>query len=348
MKKIFIAVLAVAALASCATDEIVSTPKGAAIGFDEAFVDNSTRANDLNKANLEGFNVYGTVTKATTGIIFDGTLVSKSVTNGELSSSYKYEGTQYWIPSAAYYFVALAPATPDAEWSYDYGTDDNAYSGEITFNNGEGDANANQDLIFASATRSTGDTIDANIAAVSFTFEHILSRIKFTFTNGFDASNNITLKVTDVILNGLYPTGKVAVADGQVGTWSVEGATFNKAFGDAVYSTDNIMGANNSATTEHFYVIPTNVTYTVTFKVTLYQAGVEIDTYNRQAEVAIDAQKGYSYEVKATLTAKNVSDEDAALEPIEFDVNEVNGWENFTEVTVPEDGVEKIPAQGNN
>lgn len=345
MKKIFIAVLAVAALASCATDEIVSTPKGAAIGFDEAFVDNSTRATDLTATNLVDFNVFGTVEKSTKGIIFDGTLVNKTITNDELSSTWKYTGTQYWIPSAAYYFVAIAPAS-DANWSYNYGTDGDAYSGTITFENGVDEANAEQDLLFANVTRTTGAEIEDQPAKVGFSFGHILSRIQFTFINGFDATNNITLKVENVVLEGLLPTGTVEVVSGETQEWTATGTPFNKTFGTALVGTDNIMVANADATTDHFYVIPTNVTYTVKFDVVLYQAGVEIDTYNRQAEVTIDAQKGYSYDVKATLSAENVSDEDKPLKPIEFDVTGVNGWTpGSMDVT---DGVEKVPAQGNN
>lgn len=345
MKKIFIAVLAVAALASCATDEIVSTPKGAAIGFDEAFVDNSVRATDLTASNLADFNVFGTVEKATKGIIFDGTLVNKTITNGELSSDWKYTGTQYWIPSASYYFVALAPATA-ANWSYNYGDDGDAYSGTITFENGADKANGEQDLLFANDARTTGAQIEAQPAKVGFQFGHILSRIQFTFTNGFDATNNITLKVENVVLEGLLPTGTVEVANGKTQEWTATGTPFNKTFGTALVGTDNIMVANAEAITDHYYVIPTKVTYTVKFDVVLYQAGVQIDTYARQAEVTIDAQKGYSYDVKATLSAENVSDEDKPLKPIEFDVTGVNGWTPVSmDVT---DDVEKVPAQGNN
>ena len=61
MKKIFIAVLAVAALASCSKEEAVNVDKGAVIGFD-TFVENSTRAADLTKGNFD-FGVYGLVEK---------------------------------------------------------------------------------------------------------------------------------------------------------------------------------------------------------------------------------------------------------------------------------------------
>jgi hypothetical protein len=88
-----------------------------------------------------------------------------------------------------------------------------------------------------------------------------------------------------------------------------------------------------SAATEHFYLIPANKAYNVTFKVDLYQAGVKLDTYNRTATIPATAMaKGMSYDIKTTLTAKNTSD-DGQLYPIEFQVNGVEGWKDFTDVT---------------
>ena len=43
MKKIFVCLLAVAALASCQKNEIISTVGGPAISFENAFVENATK-----------------------------------------------------------------------------------------------------------------------------------------------------------------------------------------------------------------------------------------------------------------------------------------------------------------
>ena len=63
MKKIFVAMLALAAATACSNDELVSVNQEA-IGFDNAFINNSVRSvNDpsLTAATLNDFQVYGYV-----------------------------------------------------------------------------------------------------------------------------------------------------------------------------------------------------------------------------------------------------------------------------------------------
>ena len=79
MKKVFIAILAVAAFAACNKAEVVESAPVAAIAFENAFVDNTTKATDITKANLSDFGVYGTVTKGeNAALIFNNQTVSKS------------------------------------------------------------------------------------------------------------------------------------------------------------------------------------------------------------------------------------------------------------------------------
>ena len=112
MKKIFIAALAIAALAACNKTEVVGVTESNAIAFDNAFVDNATKSvNDPSFTNsnlFTDFAVYGFVEGA---VLFDGTKVSKGITNDKLQSAWKYEGTQYWIAGAQYNFNAVAPMT---------------------------------------------------------------------------------------------------------------------------------------------------------------------------------------------------------------------------------------------
>lgn len=322
MKKIFIAVLAVAALASCSKEQTVNVDKGAVIGFDNAFVENSTRANDLVADNFD-FGVYGSVINSQNqqGMIF---------TNQEVANDGSYSPAQYWIAGANYEFVAIAPYT-EAAWTYAPTVNTAAENGTITFNNET--AVANQDLIFAHATAYTDDDFMAAPDKVGFTFNHMLSRVKFEFTNGTDADNNLTFKVTDVVLEGVHSKGTLAVADGAVAdTWSVVGTdTFDKVFGDAFDNADEaVIAAAANASTEHFYLIPATKQFTVKFKVTLFQAGVEFDTYDRTATVTLNMQKGMSYNVTAELDADTTLDD--ILKPIEFEVTGVENWEDFTNV----------------
>lgn len=332
MKKIFIAVLAVAALASCATDEIVSTPKGAAIGFGDTFVDNAVRASvaDYDANNLTSFGVYGSVEKdGSKGLIFD----NEEVTGQK--GSFTYTNVQYWVPSASYYFVAIAPHA-DA-WKYTLSNDKDAENGTISFNNKT--AAQNQDLLYAYCERTTAAAIDGTPDKVAFTFNHILSRVKFTFVNGFASTSNITLKVTEVNIKNSHESATLEVDGGALAAnWAEQAGTWPVAFNNA--GTEAIANNNGSAETEHHYLIPdanaadaaTKTIYEVTFKVELIQAGVTVGNYDRSATVEVNLQKGCSYDITATLNATNVSPEGEELEPIVFDVDTVNGW---TTGTVP-------------
>lgn len=331
MKKIFIAVLAVAALASCSQEYVVVEQPKAAIGFD-TFVENSTRANDLTVGNFD-FGVYGLVEKnGDNALIFNNQTVAADGT---------YSPAQYWIASAQYYFTAIAPKT-NANWTY---TTTNAHSGTISFDNSA--AAANQDLLFAyNKPAATPAEITAKPAKVGFTFNHMLSRVRFTFTNGFGQGSNITLQVTDVTITDAYATGELDVVDGTPAEWDNLGGTLAKNFGkvgDDTLATLTDAGNTMSASTEHFYLIPANKAYNVSFTVKLFQAGVELDTYARTATIPATAMaKGMSYDIKTTLTAQNTSD-DGQLWPIEFTVDAVNNWANYEDVT----GTVNQPTTGN-
>ena len=321
MKKIFFAVLALAGLVACSNEDVVSRPQGAAIGFDNVFVENSTRANDLTAGNFD-FGVYGLVEKGNEkALIF---------TNQKVEKDGKYSPAQYWIAAAQYYFTAIAPYT-NAKWSYATTT---AHTGTISFNNAASEAN--QDLLFAYVKPDqTPAQINTTPDKVGFTFNHMLSRVRFTFANGFGEGSNITLQVYGVTITDAYATADLVVTNGTpADVWSNFDGTFSKNFGMVggdTLATLTDTGDTKSAATEHFYLIPAaDKTYNVTFKIDLYQAGVKLDTYTRTATIpAAGMQKGKSYDITTTLTAQNTSD-DGKLYPIEFEVKKVEDWDPAT------------------
>lgn len=330
MKKIFTIALAVAALAACNKSEVIETPQGSAISFENVFVDNATKAADLTADNIQNFGVYGTVSKGgQTGLIFENEEVFKSGTR------FTYSPAQYWVPAAAYTFSAIAPYA-DAQWEYDPET------AKIEFDNEA--AAANQDLLFAYAERETGASISAAPTPVGFTFNHQLSRVRFSFTNGFGEGSNIRLVVKDITITNAHKKGTLAVtvdANGNATTaWealadnTVADNVFSKMFNyeaPLTLDADTIEGGVVSASTEHFYLIPSNAAYNVTFKIDIYQAGVLLDTYNRTATLQHDMQIGYSYDLKATLTTNNTTEE-GDIYPIEFAVSGINGWTEYSDV----------------
>lgn len=324
MKKILFVAAACVALASCSKEEIVSVDKGAAIGFD-TFVENSTRTieNDITKDKLSKFYVYGSVVaNGSEGFIFEDKNVNKS------GDAYTYTPIQYWVPGADYKFSAFASLTASQtatrQWSFEPGA--NAANGTISFNNEA--AEANQDLVYAYQTKQTDPSITAKPEAVAFTFNHMLSRVMFTITNGFTEGSNIKLDITDLTITNAHSNGTLAIVDGVPQTWAVGTEVFARNFGSTTQLADN----DTKWATDHYYLIPAQADYNVAFDVTLWQAGVEVATYHRTATVALDMEKGKSYNIKATLNSSNTAEDGSEIYPIEFTVDAVKDWENFGDV----------------
>lgn len=292
-----------------------------AIEFDNAFVENSTRAADINATNLADFGVYGSIANANgTGLTFDNTKVYK---DGDV---YKYSPAQVWASNATYTFAAFAPYT-DRQWSYAV-TNNQAYNGVITFNNAA--AQANQDLLFAAEDRTT-EVINTKPEAVALTFNHMLSRVKFHFTNSFHAGSNIALKVTEVTITDAHSTGTLAVTNGQVADdWTVGTEKFSRNFGD-VKTTLAENGGNGE--TEHFYLIPTEGEFNVTFKVRMTVAEGAYFDYTHNAVLKINMEKGHSYVVKTALNQTN-TDPQGEMYAIEFKVEKVEDWQDFSDVAL--------------
>ena len=318
MKKLTTLLLALAAVA-CSSDITVEAPKGAAIEFENIFVENATRAVALTKENIQDFGVYGFVeSSGKQGQIFNNTRVYR-----EGNDTFKYDIPQYWIGGAQYYFAALAPK--DAAWVY---SPINATNGTIEFNNAV--AAAQQDIVFDFvAPERTPESITSKPRAVAFNFHHILSRVKFSFKNGFASTANITLKVTDVKISDAHARGTLDLSNGVLATsWNALGS-MQAVFGDTTVenNAENIMEPGATAQSAHLYLIPAKANYTVHFNITLYQAGIELGHYNRSATITVDMERGKSYEFKAVLDHTNTSDH-GALNTIEFQVGNINGWTN--------------------
>ena len=326
MKKLlFISLVATAMLAGCSNDEMVETTQSGAIRFD-GFVNKSTRgvADDITTASISNFSVYGFMTDAT-GQIFTGEAVTKGADN-----AWTYINTQYWTAGKEYWFSAIAPTT-DAQWTY--AVNSKVEGGIITFENGDG----TQDLLYAYSGK-VSCTTPAEQGAVSFTFNHLLSHVKFNFTNSM-GNDNITLKVTEVKITD---ADNKATCDVSAATKTWTPATDNVAgdlaFGSVLATDAKIANAGSSAT-DHKYMIPQKKAYTLSFKVVMYQGAVEAATYTHTGVEMpeVEMAAGFSYVFNAELTAKNI-DPDGELYPIEFTVTKVEDWEDFAgeTVTIPE------------
>lgn len=332
MKKIFlIGLTAAAMMASCSNDETVEMAQQKAISFSNAFVNNGTRSivdPSFTTLTLKDFAVYGFTQN---GQIFNGDKVSKG---GTASTGWSYDNVQYWVPGNTYTFGAIAPHRAANVSDVKLPEGATKVEMKVAFTN----TDANQvDLLHAEPAQITGVTASYT-EPVSMTFNHQLSKVKFSFQNSVGAGYNV--KVSNVKITDAYEKGTLTVGATE-NTWSNQ---TDKAlvlnFGNVVAdgaTADEAAVIANAATLESYnekLMIPmvSSATYTVTFTVELFKDNVPLGTYNHTVQIKnVEFKLGYCYDFKATLTHENIVDPENPLKPIEFKVDGITDW-NQTDV----------------
>lgn len=349
MKKRFLYLaLGTTILTACVSEETINPSfQSNAIGF-ESVISKQSRADaqkgDLTVDNLDKFLVYGFYTKdnqtANPIQVFGGDAVTKQ------GSTWTYSGTRFWVPDATYSFFAYSCA--DVALDNNFGTvglDLNATGADrqLSIANFRCDAFHNHDLIYAQQKEikskpKTEDNETPN-ANVSFTFEHILTKIDAIFTSEFSSDYDVVIK--DVKIINFRNVGTFAKTKG----W---GTTPNRNYDKETnitmrlefQSADGIGVANSAqANTEkpktgYYYVLP--FTYTepnvqLNFTIELYK-GTEHTTENLVLSRNMEGywapkwQLGYYYTYNITLTGTV-----ANLQPIVFEVAQnMNDWTTST------------------
>lgn len=313
MKKIFLCALALAAFAACQKNEVIEVPQGTAIAFN-TFVDKSTKvteAQDITKANLTAFGVYGWRTAdAAPEQIFNAQSVTAN--NGVCT----YSPVQYWQNGYTYQFEAVSPEAAEGVL-----TVKPAVTGStLTFA-----SDSKTDLIWA-RPKSVAYTATQNAPAqVGLTFQHLLSRVMFQVHNQFPADAAAELTVTDLKIVGAVSEATLTPATETVWT-----PVANKT-ADVEFETSKLVNikAGSFAPTEHQYMIPATLTK-VTFNVTLKQGDVE-NTYPHEIALAgenVDENAwlaiGRSLRINIVINPQNV-DPKNELYPIEFSAD-VLAW----------------------
>ena len=326
MKKLFVVALAAMAMVSCVNEDVVSVKGGDAIAFDNAFIDNSTRAAvdpSTTTASLDAFDVWAFM-DSVDGTVFEGENVTKS------GVDWTYVNTQYWLPNHTYYFSALAP-TDSANATVTPSTDVVASKlglGKVEFTNVDG----SEDLIYAKKSVTTAADINVQPEAVKLQFQHLLSKVKFTFENGF-TNDNAELVVKNITMTApAAGTIDLAVADYSKG-WELNGDD-TYAFGDVARLGRGV--ADDCANERLTIPASADYVYNVAFTVELYMGGVLAETFNETTTVTgVALEMGKAYNFKATLNAQNLG-----LFPITFEVEKVEDWVDAGEsVTVLDDVV---------
>ncbi len=322
MKKLFVSVLAIVSMVACMNEETVRLQDPAAIGFEANWVENATRADEAvdpstTTESLKGFDVWGYM-ENTSGVIFVGEDVS-----GE-KGNFTYMNTAYWNPGHKYYFSALAPmnsenavVTPVASGVVPAGL------GVVEFTNKKGA----EDLLYAFA-EVEAPAVGQN-KVVNFTFKHLLSKVKFSFTNGFTNPNN-TIDVKNVKMT-VPAEGTIDLNAGYV--WENLDGALTLEFGDACAKT--AVAVKQEAADERL-TIPAGADkeYVITFDVVLYNGDVVAYAGTKTSKVTgVALEMGKAYNFTATLNASNFTAEGEELMPIVFDVVEVKDWVEAGNVT---------------
>ena len=324
MKKILFTILCAGAVMSCAKEEVI-TAEQEAITFENAFVDNATKALDgytVTTGNLTTFNVWGTTQmpsadgEAAKPIvpIFDEVAVSLNGTAWTYGATF----TQYWIPGNAYVFAAAK--------NYESVGLVDGVPATIVY-----DATTQKDLIYDEDDTRTGNVADSN-PAVEFTFEHLLSKAYFTVKNEMSTANPLySYKVSNIAINNAVKKATYTVAtekwaDVTASYTTTEPLDFGNVNGVATATTEAAVKilANTANNTSHYsrLLIPAeykdanklNITCTIE---TLYgDAAIDVENYSR--DIVYTFEKGHAYNFIFTL--KNPGDE------IKFDVTAVKGW----------------------
>ena len=351
MKKVIFALAAVIALAACSQEDVIVADKGAAIGFD-TFVENSTRSvydpSYTNSSMFSDFAVYGYVNGA---VLLDGVRVAKDGDGmkaddyaGQTKTGWKYEGTQYWIAGANYNFNAVAPTTNGGWTKVDDGTNKDAT--KLTFTN-----NGTTDLLYAYAT-AQGKNEKNDV--VEFNFRHVLSKVKFSFENAYNASN-ATIRVKDVKITDAYASGVATLNANTSWVPTAKSNNLTLSFGNvALTAEDNaatvdqnkmglvlkcgdveesynellmIPGQGATAyTVKDANGIDVNKTgYTVTFTVELLVSEQEVAQYTHTIYTDFAPVAGHSYDLKATIDHENI-DPAHSQEAIQFTVTNIGNW----------------------
>ncbi len=315
MKKLLFAICAVATLASCSKDEVVSYDKGEAIGFSNPFVNKATRADYSQQGNpLKAFKVYGTVTPTGGAIeqIYNGADVTHD--EGTLNAAWNCTVTNYWLPSASYAFAAIADGVAE---------DTEGLPETIKFTVADG--NANKDLLYATASVTTNENSVPtqgvnNNNYVAFDFTHLLSKMQFTVKN----ATNQTYKVTGISVTGFTDKGVYTIADDGNGTWAADTGATNTVtltFG----TTDNVTTNTPQTATETRQFLPLNQELDVTITYDVYQNAAKIGTLTKEGTIpATPYAKNTLYNVVATLTGNAIT----------FTVSNIGGWTTNPDINV--------------
>ena len=308
MKRLVMCGVVALALAGCTQSEVLNISSDRAIGFD-AYTGKGTRAvNDITGGGSATFNkfiVYGSYanSEGQKTVVFNGVEVSYTTSGTE--SSWTYANEQYW-QNGNYKFAA-------------YSDGNGALSGGLTASYTHDDGLQIQnyvvgekDLIFATIEKPGVDKSTYDGTPVNLTFSHLLSKVKFTFTNTF--ADNLKVEVTNLKIDNSNIKGNYNGT-----TW----IDLSENTTSITYDDKDVNAVDYAQ--EECYVLPQSTTgLTASFTVTVKDALNTIvmsKNFTGDAAVSLNVTNatewlnGFAYNYTAELTPAVI---DPNAKPIQF------------------------------
>lgn len=326
MKKYLFFAVAALAMTSCSQDEVMEVAQKEAISFKDAFVENATRtAIDGSytnaKGNLASFQVYGTTkdnANAAEVNIFNGVTVS-----GSQATTWSYDElyTQYWIEGNIYNFAAVADGNIANATSVTPGNTNMPTAINIL------DASQQKDVLYA--TNNFGECTSTTARTVPFTFNHILSKAKFTakVVATLDSKYYYTvsnIKITNAAKKATYTIGSAT-------PWAYgteDGDKYTVEFGNIVQTADGTtapaasqLKANASVESNWDRLLIPETNVNIEFDVALYTENGLINSYKETiSNFAVNMEGGKAYNFQFTLPLPG--------DKIDFTVTTITDWDN--------------------
>lgn len=302
---------ALAVLSSCTQNEIINVNESRAIGFD-SFVGKPTRA-AVTTENLTSFNVFGGFDSQYDNV-YENVVVTKK-DEGEGVYVWLPAQTKYWQLDKTYNFCAYSPSgngTASVDANGIVITGFNASSGDV-------------DLIVAKAEPITANAaFIASPQPVQFTFNHVLSMIRFTFATTLE---DVTISITDLKVNNVPCKATYTNS-----TWQTPVAGTNDTYDLTV---ENDITKDASQNSSEAIVIPQtfgaglNVTFKLKATGALSITGEEGSGVQHSVTLPTTAwENGKRYNYTATFDITNIDpDNPDNYKPIEFGTPTVTPWD---------------------
>lgn len=322
-RSLFMLGVAVAALSSCSQSEILEVAEGRAIGF-SSFVNNNTRAAITEIAGTDDLTEYYVYGYHTDNIpVFENVKVN---TNGT-------EYTAYWEQGKTYNFAAYSDGNSKIDSDISFSSTED----KLTISNYTPDNS--KDLVAAIAEELTCNDPSTQ-GKVALTFKHLLSQVKFTFTN--TDSRSYTMKISDIQIANAINTAKVEfTGTGSAATPEWSGSQTGS--GVVAYQFDDLndIAADGTHETECLVIPQSNENLQVTFTATFWdKASAEEDpictgkfvaslkyTGSISGTTANEWTAGFRYNYTAEVNADDIKDDQKPeeLHSIEFEAT-VSDW----------------------